>query len=201
VRAHHQRGAVMWPVAKVLAPGILLGSLLGAQIAAAMPMKLLAVLFAGFVGLSATQMLLNRKPKPSRALPGRAAMFGVGNAIGLLSSLVGAGGAFVSVPFMVWCNVALQRAVATSAALGFPIAVAGTVGYVIAGWRELGAPTWQFAGFICLPALAAISIMSVMTAPLGAKVAHSIDVARLRRWFAGLLYLLAGYMLYKAFDR
>lgn len=201
VRAHHQRGAVMWPVARVLAPGILVGSLVGAQIAAAMPMKVLAVLFACFVGFSATQMLLNRKPKPSRELPGPAAMFGVGNVIGLLSSLVGAGGAFVSVPFMVWCNVAMQRAVATSAALGFPIAAAGTVGYVIAGWRELGTPTWQFAGFIYLPALVTISVMSVMTAPLGAKVAHSIDVARLKRGFAGLLYLLAGYMLWKAFGR
>jgi uncharacterized membrane protein YfcA len=201
VRAHHQRGAVMWPVAKVLAPGILVGSLLGAQVAAALTTKWLAVLFAGFVGFSATQLLLNRKPKPSRELPGQVTMFGVGNVIGLLSSLVGAGGAFVSVPFMVWCNVAMQRAVATSAALGFPIAAAGTVGYVIAGWRELGPPTWQFAGFIYLPALAAISVMSVMTAPLGARVAHSIDVARLKRWFAGLLYLLAGYMLWKAFGR
>lgn len=201
VRAHHQRGAVMWPVARLLAPGILVGSLLGAQIAAAMPMKLLAVLFACFVGFSATQMLLNRKPKPSRELPGPGAMFGVGSVIGLLSSLVGAGGAFVSVPFMVWCNVAMHRAVATSASLGFPIAAAGTVGYVIAGWRELGPPTWQFAGFIYLPALASISVMSVMTAPLGARVAHAIDVARLKRWFAGLLYLLAGYMLWKAFGR
>ena len=199
VRAHHQRGAVMWPVARVLAPGILLGSLFGAQIAAALSTRWLAVLFACFVGFSATQMLLNRKPKPSRDLPGPGAMFGVGNLIGLLSSLVGAGGAFVSVPFMVWCNVAMHRAVATSAALGFPIAAAGTVGYVIAGWRVLGPPTWQFAGFVYLPALAAISLMSVMTAPLGAKVAHSLDVARLKRAFAGLLYLLAGYMLWKAF--
>lgn len=199
VRAHHRRGAVLWPVVKVLAPGILVGSLLGAQIAAALATKWLAVLFACFVGFSATQMLLNRKPKPSRELPGAAGMFGVGNLIGVLSSLVGAGGAFVSVPFMVWCNIAMQRAVATSAALGFPIALAGTVGYVIAGLRELGPPNWQFAGFIYLPALVTISAMSVMTAPLGAKVAHSIDVARLKRLFAGLLYLLAGYMLYKGF--
>ena len=199
VRAHHQRGAVMWPVARVLAPGILVGALLGAQLAAALPTAGLAVLFALFVGFSATQMLLNRKPKPTRELPGRAGMFGVGNVIGLLSSLVGAGGAFVSVPFMVWCNVTMHRAVATSSALGFPIAAAGTLGYVIAGWRELGPPDWQFAGFIYLPALALISAMSVLTAPLGAKVAHAIDVARLKRWFALLLYLLAAYMLRKAF--
>lgn len=197
VRAHHQRGAVMWPVVKVLAPGILIGSLLGAQVAAALPTALLALLFAGFVGFSATQMLLNRKPKPSRELPKAGGMFGVGNVIGLLSSLVGAGGGFISVPFMVWCNVTMHKAVATSAALGFPIAAAGTVGYVIAGWRELGPPTWQNAGFIYLPALAAITAMSVLTAPWGARVAHSLDVTRLKRLFAGMLYLLAGYMLWK----
>ncbi len=197
VRAHHQRGAVLWPVARVLAPGILVGALLGAQIAAALTTAWLALLFAGFIGFSATQMLLNRKPKPSRELPGKAGMFGMGNLIGVVSSLVGAGGGFVSVPFMVWCNVKMHHAVATSAALGFPIALAGTVGYVIAGWRELGPPTWQFAGYVYLPALVTISAMSVMTAPLGAKVAHSLDVAGLKRYFAGLLYLLAGYMLFK----
>ncbi|MCU0951371.1 MAG: sulfite exporter TauE/SafE family protein [Burkholderiaceae bacterium] len=199
VRAHNARGSVLWPAVKTLAPGILVGSLIGAQIASALPMSLLAVLFAAFVGFSATQMLLNRKPKPTRELPGAAGMFGMGNVIGLLSSLVGAGGGFVSVPFMAWCNVTMQRAVGTSAALGFPIAAAGTVGYVIAGWRELGPPTWQFAGYVYLPALVAISATSVMTAPLGARVAHAIDVARLKRWFAGLLYLLAGYMVWKAF--
>lgn len=198
VRAHHQHGAVMWPVVKLLAPGILIGSLVGAQIAAALPTAVLALLFAGFVGFSATQMLLNRKPKPSRDLPKAGGMFGVGNLIGLLSSLVGAGGGFISVPFMVWCNVTMHKAVATSAALGFPIAAAGTVGYIVAGWRELGAPTWQNLGFIYLPALAAISAMSVMTAPLGAKVAHSLEVGRLKRLFAAMLYLLAGYMLWKA---
>lgn len=198
VRAHHQHGAVMWPVVKVLAPGILIGSLIGAQIAAALPTAVLALLFAGFVGFSATQMLMNRKPKPSRDLPKAGGMFGVGNLIGLLSSLVGAGGGFISVPFMVWCNVTMHKAVATSAALGFPIAAAGTVGYIVAGWRELGAPTWQNLGFIYLPALAAISAMSVMTAPLGAKVAHSLEVGRLKRLFAAMLYLLAGYMLWKA---
>ncbi len=199
VRAHHARGSVHWGAVKTLAPGILVGSLIGAQVASALPMAPLAVLFAAFVGFSATQMLINRKPKPTRELPGATGMFGMGNVIGLLSSLVGAGGGFVSVPFMVWCNVTMQRAVGTSAALGFPIAAAGTAGYVIAGWRELGPPTWEFAGYVYLPALVAISATSVMTAPLGARVAHAIDVARLKRWFAGLLYLLAAYMLWKAF--
>lgn len=197
VRAHQQHGAVLWPVVWRVAPGILLGSLLGAQIAAALPTAPLALVFAAFVGFSATQMLLNRKPKPSRELPGGPGMFGAGTVIGSIASLVGAGGGFISVPFMVWCNVPMHRAVGTSAALGFPIAAAGTLGYVIAGWREMGPPTWQHAGFIYLPALLTVSLTSVLTAPLGARLAHALDVTRLKRLFALMLYLLAGYMLYR----
>jgi uncharacterized membrane protein YfcA len=116
--------------------------------------------------------------------------------IGLLSALVGAGGAFVSVPFMTWCNVPIHNAVATSAALGFPIALAGAVGYIIAG-RSLPDMPSGTIGFIYLPALVAIAAASVLTAPIGARLAHRLDMAQLRRAFAVLLYGLAAYMLYK----
>lgn len=197
VRAHHQRGAVLWPVALKLAPGIVIGSLIGAQVAKALPSAALAILFAVFVGFSAVQMLIDRKPKPSRQLPGTPGMLAAGGAIGLLASLVGAGGAFVSVPFMTWCNVKIHNAVATSAALGFPIAVAGTVGYVIAGWSLHDMPPGTL-GFIYLPALVTISIASVITAPFGARAAHAMDVRQLKRVFAGLLFGLAAYMVWKA---
>lgn len=194
VRAHHQRGAVLWPVALALAPGIVLGSLFGARIAVAMPGKALTVLFALFVGFSATQMFLDRKPKPTRTLPGTPGMAGVGALIGLLSSLVGAGGAFVSVPFMTWCNVKIQNAVGTSAALGFPIALAGTVGYI---WAGVGLPEmpWGAVGYLYLPALLVISTASVLLAPVGARVAHGMDIKPLKRVFAVVLYGLAGYFL------
>src|SRR5687768_12082715 len=175
VRAHHQRGAVLWPVAKVLAPGILVGSLLGAQVAVALPGKLLGIVFALFVGFSATQMFLNRKPKPSRTLPGPLGMFAAGNVIGLVSSLVGAGGAFISVPFMTWCNVRIHDAVGTSAALGFPIALAGTLGYIWAG-RDLPQMPPGSVGFLYLPGLIVISLASISTAPLGARTAHRMDI-------------------------
>ncbi len=197
VRAHHQRGAVLWPVAKLLAPGIVLGSLLGAQIAKALPSQALAILFALFVSFSATQMLIDRKPKPSRQLPGTGGMLAAGGVIGLLASLVGAGGAFVSVPFMTWCNVKIHNAVATSAALGFPIAVAGTLGYVIAGWSLHDMPPGTI-GFIYLPALITISIASVITAPFGARSAHAMDVRKLKRVFACLLFGLAAWMVSNA---
>jgi len=199
VRAHAKRGAVLWPVAWSMAPGILLGALLGAQIAGRLPTFWIALIFAVFVGLSSLQMLRDRKPKPSRQLPGTAGRFGAGSLIGFISSLVGAGGGFISVPFMVWCNTKIHNAVATSAALGFPIAAAGTVGYIIAGWKEPGLPgPPQTLGFIYLPALAAVAATSVLTAPLGAKVAHSLDTRPLKRIFALMLFVLAGYMLYKA---
>jgi uncharacterized membrane protein YfcA len=82
VRAHHKRGAVLWPVVAWLAPGILLGSLVGAQIAGRLPTFWLSTVFAVFVGFSAVQMLLDRKPKPSRELPRGAGMLGAGGIIG-----------------------------------------------------------------------------------------------------------------------
>lgn len=196
VRAHHKRGAVLWPVVKVLAPGILLGSLIGAQIAGRLPTAFIALFFAVFVGFSALQMLRDKKPKPSRELPKPLGMFAAGNVIGFISSIVGAGGGFISIPFMVWSNVKIHNAVATSAALGFPIAAAGAVGYIIAGMSEPTMPPGT-VGFIYLPALLAVAGGSVLTAPLGARVAHAMDTTRLKRVFALLLFALAGYMLYR----
>lgn len=194
VRAHHQRGAVLWPVVKLFAPGILLGSLIGAQIAVAMPTKALSVLFAIFVIFSATQMFLDRKPKPTRVLPPGLGMFGMGNLIGLLSSLVGAGGAFVSVPFMTWCNVKIHQAVGTSSALGFPIAFAGTMGYIWAGQNMPDMPPGAF-GYLYVPGLVVISLASICTAPLGARTAHRMDIRPLKKAFAVVLYILAAYFL------
>lgn len=203
VWAHHKRGAVLWPVALTLAPGILMGSLLGAQLAVAMPGKVLSVLFAVFVAFSATQMFLNRKPKPSRVLPGKVGMFSVGGLIGGLSSLVGAGGAFISVPFMTWNNINIHKAVATSSALGFPIAFAGTLGYIFAGWnlpvmQHNGVAFSGNLGYLYLPGLLIVSLASICTAPLGAKTAHRIDITPLKKLFASVLYLLAAYFLWKS---
>ncbi|MCY7371885.1 MAG: sulfite exporter TauE/SafE family protein [Polaromonas sp.] len=194
VYAHHRRGAVLWPVVRVLAPGIVLGAIVGAQITARLPGNTLGLVFASFVAFSATQMLLDRKPKPSRTLPGRAATFGVGNLIGVISALVGAGGAFISVPFMTWCNIKIHNAVGTSAALGFPIAFAGTAGYIWAGQNLPPMPPGAL-GYLYLPALVVISLASVLTAPLGASTAHRMDIRPLKRIFAVVLYLLALYFV------
>ena len=197
LRAHHKLGAVRWDLVRGLAPGIVgMGLATGAFIFPLIDGALLALCFAGFVGYSATQMLLGRKPSPSRQMPGLAGRLGAGALIGMLSGLVGAGGAFISVPFMVWCNVPIRQAVATSAALGLPIALASTAGNIVGG-LGVGTTLPGAVGFIYLPALAALSVASVSMAPLGARTANRMDVDRLRRLFALLLYALAGYMLYR----
>jgi uncharacterized membrane protein YfcA len=194
VRAHHRRGAVRWDIARVLAPGIIVGSIGGAQVAVALPAKTLGILFAVFIAFSATQMLLDRKPSPTRTVPGPAGTFGVGILIGLLSALVGAGGAFISVPFMTWCNVKIHEAVGTSAALGFPIALAGTVGYAWAGRHLTPVPPGSF-GYIFLPGLVIISLASMTLAPLGARIAHGMPIRPLKRIFAVVLYCISAYFL------
>lgn len=199
VRAHHKRGAVRWDIVWRLAPGIVVGSLLGAQLVRWIPSALLALGFAVFVGYSATQMFIDRKPSPTRQLPGTPGMMGAGGAIGVLSALVGAGGGFISVPFMVWCNVAIHAAVATSAALGFPIAMAGTAGHLISGLSLPDAPKGAI-GYIHVPALILISSASVLLAPVGAKAAHRMNVKQLKRIFAVLLYALASYMAWRAYS-
>ncbi len=197
VRAHHKKKAVRWELVKGLAPGIVMGSLVGSLgIFAFAKGTYLALFFALFVSFSATQMFLDKKPAPTRQVPGFKGLLGAGGLIGLLSGLVGAGGGFISVPFMTWCNVAIHNAVATSAALGFPIALANVLGYIVSGQSVQNLPDYSF-GYLWLPALLVIAFCSVLMAPVGAATAHKLPVKQLKRVFASVLFLLAAYMLYK----
>ena len=193
-RAHHAHGAVLWPVVRGIAPGIVVGTLAAAQFAVRVPTRPLALFFCAFIAYVAVQMVLNIKPKPHRELPGLLGLSGAGLVIGGVSALVAIGGGSLSVPFMTWCNVQVQKAIATSAAIGFPIAVAGTIGYLIGGYGHPGLPSGS-VGFIFLPALACLLVTSMLTAPLGARLAHRLPVALLKKIFACVLVLLAGKML------
>ena len=197
VRAHHLHGAVVWRMVRLLAPGLLIGSMIGPWIGKQMNTAALALFFGLFVAFMATQMLRDTKPPEGHAAPGAAGMFAAGGAIGVLAGLVGAGGAFMSVPFMSRCGIKIHNAVATSAALGFPIALAGTLSNIYVGWGDPDLPPYSL-GFIYLPALLVIATASVVMAPLGARVAHRTEVHKLKRIFAAILYLLAAYMLWKA---
>ena len=200
VRAHHRRGAVRWDIAPWMGVGAVVGTFLGAQFASLLKSGYLAIFFAVFVGFSALRMLLvSGKPvAPEHILKpvARPALSGAGAVIGFISSLVGAGGGFLTVPFLSWRGLNMRNAVATSAAMGFPIAAGGLFGYVVAGLNAPGLPRYSL-GFVYLPALFACAATSVLLAPVGAGVAHRINVQHLRRIFAVLLLTLATYMLWK----
>lgn len=198
LRAHHQRGAVDWSVVRRITPGIMAGTFLGSWVAAQLSTGFLKGFFVMFLYFVAVQMLLDIRPHPHRQLPGPTAMFGVGGVIGGVSSLVGIGGGSMSVPFMVWCNVALRNAIGTSAAIGFPIALAGAAGYVVNGLGAALPP--HTLGFVYLPALLGVSAASMLTAPLGAKLAHALPIGGLKKIFALLLIVMGTKMLLGLFQ-
>lgn len=194
MRAHHAHGAVDWKIARAMSPGMLAGSFGAGLVAGFIPTRPLAIGFTLLVFYAATQILLDLKPPGSRELPGAGGLFGAGAAIGAVSSLLAAGGAFLTIPFLAWCKVPLRRAIGTAAANGLPIAVAGAAAYVFNGLRaeRLPAPS---LGFVYLPALALVVATSMLAAPLGARLAHRLPVKRLRALFAALLYFFAIRML------
>lgn len=194
IRAHHRRGAVLWPVFQRLAPGIVVGALAGAVVADLLSSDSLRRVFGGFAVLVALQMAFSRRPQPHRELPGPLGLSIVGAFIGAVSALVGIGGGSLSVPFMSWCNVSMRNAVATSAATGLPIAVAGAVGFVITGWGEDQLPAFA-TGYVYWPAFLGIVAMSSLVAPLGARLAHSVPTVTLKRIFALFLGAVGAKML------
>lgn len=195
MRAHHSHRAVRWDIVRSMAPGLVLGTFGGSQFAGLVPTQPLVAVFVAIVYYAAGQMVLDFKPKPQRTLPGSLGRFAVGGAIGSVSSLVAAGGGFLSIPFMVFCNVVIHHAVGTSAALGFPIAVAGVVGYIVSGWSTAGLPAGSL-GYVYLPAFVGIVATSMLIAPQGAKLAHRLPVKQLKRGFGIFLALLATKMLH-----
>jgi uncharacterized protein len=194
MRAHHAHRAVDWSIARAIAPGILAGSFCAALVAGLITKRPLALMFTALVFYAATQILFDLRPKESRELPGPVGLFAAGAVIGAVSSLLAAGGAFLCIPFLAWCSVPLRRAIGTAAAVGLPIAMAGTLGYVIQGLRVEGLPSPSL-GYVYLPAFALVVATSILAAPLGARVAHRLPVKRLRIIFALVLYGLAVRML------
>ena len=194
MRAHHGHGAVDWRIARMLAPGMLAGSFGAALLAGLIPTRSLAMMFTTLVFFVGTQLLLDLKPKNTRELPGTVGIFVAGALIGGVSSLAAAGGAFLVIPFLAWCSVPLRRAIGTASATGFPIALAGSAGYMVQGWHAAGLPQASL-GYVYLPALGLVVVMSMIAAPYGARLAHRLPVKRLRMVFALVFYALALRML------
>ena len=195
MRAHHNHGGVRWDIFRSMAPGLVVGTFVGSLFVSRVPTDTMAVLFTCIVYWASLQLLLDIKPKPTRDLPGAAGLVGVGGLIGGVSSLVAAGGGFLSVPFMVSCNVNIRQAVGTSSALGFPIALAGVIGYVVGGWSVTDLPG-PHLGFVYLPAFLGVVATTIFMAPVGAKLAHRLPVKQLKRAFGAMLALLATKMLW-----
>ena len=198
LRTHHQHQAVLWSVVVKITPGILIGTFAATFLASYLSAKFLAIFFSCFMAFVALQMALNRKPQPSRQLPATPTVCAVGSGIGAISALVAIGGGTLTVPFLVWCNVALPVAIGTSAAVGLPIALAGASGYAINGWGAAELPDYTL-GYIFWPAVLAMAAMSFITAPLGAKLAHRLPIALLKKLFSLLLIGLAVQMLITVF--
>lgn len=194
VRAHHRRGAVQWPAVVRLMPGIVFGVFIGALVAERLPTASLRTVFGVFELLVAAQMAFSLLPEAHRALPGRLGMGAAGAVIGGVSAIVGIGGGTLTVPFLLWCGVAMRQAVATSAACGLPIAVAGAVAFAWTGSGNGSLPPSSL-GYLYLPALAGVAASSILFAPLGARLAHSLPTAVLKRFFAVFLAVLGVKML------
>ncbi len=189
IYAHHQHRAVLWPTVWRLTPGILLGALLGALLADRLASEQLTLVFAIFEILVALQMLFGGGTKTAQRVVSRWLMNLAGVFIGAFSALIGIGGGTLTVPFLSAINTPIRQAVATSAACGLPIALAGAVGFIVIGWghSQLPAGSW---GYLYPPALLGIVISSVLFAPLGARLAHRLPTVLLKRFFAGFLLLV-----------
>jgi len=194
VYQHHRKGAVLWPILVWFSVGLVLGALGGAKVADLLRGRVLQILFGVFALVIAWQMLMGLKPKPTRGVPGKAGLTVAGVIIGCVSAIFGIGGGSLSVPFLTWCNIRMQEAVGTSSAAGMPIAVAGALGFVITGWQHPALPPHSI-GYVYLPALLGIAITSVIFAQLGARWAHRLPAATLKKIFAVLLAVVGGKLL------
>ncbi|MDR9498699.1 MAG: sulfite exporter TauE/SafE family protein [Hydrogenovibrio sp.] len=190
VRKHQQHDAVRWDLFRSLAPGIFLGGLLGGWLAHFMNASVLAKVFALIELAIAIKLLLDLQPNPHREMPGKLGRFSAGSVIGSLSSLVGIGGGALNTPYMMWHNVRMPEAIATSSALSLPIAAAGTLGFMLSGFQTPDLPAYA-TGYIYWPAFLGIVAASFFTAPVGATLTHKLPVKILKRVFALLLIILA----------
>ena len=192
--AHHRRGAVRWPLVRVMSPGVVAGALLGAWLADIIPAYWLTLGFIVFLSGVSLQMALGTVGA-GRALPGPIGLSGVSSVVGCISALMGIGGGALHVPFMSWCGVPVKQAIATAAAIGFPLALASSIGFVFTGLDETLLPPHSL-GYINLPAFAGVVAASILFAPLGARLAHQLPDKLIKRIFAVFLFLLALRMAY-----
>lgn len=199
IRAHSMRGTVVWKVACGMGPGIIIGAFVVTRLAVQVNSTYIAVFFAFFMALIAAQMFMNWKPKVSPAPIAFFDLFIVGTLIGSISSLAAVGGGFLTVMYLSYKNIGMKEAVGTSAAIGLPIALAGTVGYMINGWSKTSEDPYTL-GFIYVPVFLIVSIASIIAAPYGARCSYNLPEIYLKRIFATLSLILSVKMIIQIYS-
>ena len=195
IRAHHIQGFVVWPIVGRMAAGIMAGAFITAQFAAQVSALYIAIFFSIFMLFVAVQMFANWKPAPNTKSPmTRTELTGTGLGIGGISALAAVGGGFLTIAYLGYKNISMKKAVGTSAAIGLPIAAAGAIGYTISGWSSTTETPYTL-GYIYIPAFVAVSLSSILAAPLGARCSHSLPEIQLKRIFGIVCVLLSIKML------
>jgi uncharacterized protein len=198
--AHHKNGAVLWSVFKNLAPPMAIGCFFGAGIAGLISGLHLQIIVGVFLIWVAYTMFTGAKKAidPTKTLPSSGQQVAAGSVIGIASAIFGIGGGSLTVPYLNRYGVVMQKAVGTSAACGLPIAVAGALGFMLFGMNaEINVP--NTIGYVHIYAFIGISIMSFITAKFGAKAAHALSPAMLKKCFAVLLVIVGCFFLVKGF--
>ena len=195
VRAHHRLGRVCWATVYRLSPMIMLGAGSGSLVAAQLPTQVLKHILVIFLLYVATLMALQVKPQSNAVTPAKYLDYSVALLIGALSAIVGIGGGTLTVPYLVHRQHTMHSAVAIASACGLPIAIAGTLSYALLAWHTTDLPAWN-VGYVCLPAFVGIGLGSILTAPLGAKLAHYLPAQQLKRYFSVLLFIMAAKLLW-----
>lgn len=196
---HTKAGAVDYAVLKAWAPWITLGALIGSALAGLANTEALLIVFGGGLLLVAAQMgFANPNWRMFSELPGGAVRASIAGAIGLLSAMMGIGGGAFGVTVMTLCGRPIHQAVATASGFGAAIAAPAAIGYVLAGWGREGLPPWSM-GFVSVPGFIMLALLTAITAPIGARLAHRLPQLTLKRAFALLLALVAVNMLREAF--
>jgi len=195
IYTHNRKGAVDWGLFRIMGPAVFVGSLVGAWLADIIPGDILYIAFIVFLFAVSIQMAMSRVSAHS-TLPGRVGLAGVSTLVGIVSALMGIGGGAMHVPFLSYCGVPVKRSIATAAAVGLPLSVSATLGYIIGGLDEAGVPPASI-GYVNLPVFGGVVAASLIFAPLGATLAHKLPDLLLRRLFAVFLFVLASRMAYK----
>lgn len=198
-RAHHQRGAVDVDVVRRWAVFVLIGALLGAWIASQVHSNVLAMIFAALALLVAIKMVLFPESRNlTEAVPRAPWVPAIPTAIGCLSSMMGIGGGTFSVMTLTMFNEPIHRAVGTAALFGLVISLPGTIGFIVAGYGDVRLPPGSL-GYVSLIGFALIAPATVLTAPIGAKIAHAFSARRLAILFGLFLVIASVRLFYRAF--